>query len=80
MVYYVTTKEDTLNSARLITLPRIHCVYLVYFLLIRSSIDPAFCGMFVCGPLQFKCSSVIKVKKPQGAKTYHFSSARFDRQ
>ena len=23
------------------------------FLLIRSSMDPAFCGIFVCGPLQF---------------------------
>ena len=25
------------------------------FLLIRSSIDPTFCGIFVCSPLQFKC-------------------------
>ena len=24
-------------------------------LLIGSSIDPTFCGIFVCGPLQFKC-------------------------
>ena len=25
------------------------------FLLVRSFIDPTFCGIFVCGPLQFKC-------------------------
>ena len=25
------------------------------FLLIKYSIDPTFCGIFVCGPLQFKC-------------------------
>jgi len=30
------------------------CVYFVV-LLIMSSIDPTFCGIFVCGPLQFKC-------------------------
>ena len=28
------------------------------FLLIRSSIDPTFCGIFVCGPLQFKCQKI----------------------
>ena len=25
------------------------------FLLVRSFIDPTFCGIFVCGPLQYKC-------------------------
>ena len=28
---------------------------LCIFLLIGSSIDATFCGIFVCGPLQFKC-------------------------
>ena len=25
------------------------------FLQVKSFIDPTFCGIFVCGPLQFKC-------------------------
>ena len=25
------------------------------FLLVRSFIDPTFCSIFACGPLQFKC-------------------------
>ena len=28
------------------------------FLLIRSSIDPTFCGIFVWGPMQFKCQFI----------------------
>ena len=28
------------------------------FLLIRSSIDLTFCGIFVCSPLQFKCQFI----------------------
>ena len=26
--------------------------------MIRSSIDPTFCGIFVCGPLQFQCQFI----------------------
>ena len=29
------------------------------FLLIRSFIDPTFCVIFVCGPLQFKCQQLV---------------------
>ena len=29
------------------------------YLLVRSFIDLTFCGIFVCGPLQFKCQFVI---------------------
>ena len=28
------------------------------FLLLRSFVDPKFCGIFVCGPLQFKCQFI----------------------
>ena len=34
------------------------------FLLARSFIDPTFCGIFVCGPLQFKCP-LLHVMCPQ---------------
>ena len=32
------------------------------FLLVRSFIDPTFCGIFVCGPLQFKGREVACVE------------------
>ena len=40
---------DKLNAAKLINVSN-QCI----FFLIRSSRDPTFCGIFVCGPLQFK--------------------------
>ena len=32
----------------------------MYFLLVRSSIDPTFYSIFVCGPLQFKCQFITE--------------------
>ena len=44
---------DTLNSST-------QCI----FLLVRSFIDPTFCGIFFCGPLQFKCQIFFPILLP----------------
>ena len=44
---------DTLNAAKLIVLRENDSTQCI-FLLVRSFIDPTFCDIFVCGPLQFK--------------------------
>ena len=57
---------DTLNAAKLIVLRENDSTQCI-FLLVRSFIDPTFCDIFVCGPLQFKwqfCGSLKFHLKP----------------
>ena len=51
---------------------KIECVYFVV-LLNMSSVDPTFCGIFVCGPLQFKCVFLTS------SKLIHSMSSMFQR-
>ena len=44
-------------------------VYSEYILLVRSFIDPTFCGIFVCDPLQFECQFITSISHFSFIKT-----------